>query len=144
MTERLRLAPAKNRAPDETLLARWWNGLTQAERRELAPDRRRHLAGVVVRFVEDGEPFDADADGIDFYEYLVNHEVFLDDGRTFHICSAHPEARACLATGCIPASFRCPRADVTCPMRAILGCSPAQDARLRLASQGSPSGREDE
>jgi hypothetical protein len=142
MTKTRRLALAGN--PEDGGLRRWWNGLTRAERRELATDRRRHPLGVVVRFVEPGELSDDEAYGIDFYEYLVNHEVVFEDGRTFHICSAHPDARACLLDGRIPSGFSCPRAEAACPMLAVLEVRPGWDAKLLLASHDATLGRRDE
>lgn len=68
----------------------------------------------------------------DFYEYLVNHELCFYGGRTFHICSAHAEARAVVAAGRIPASFPCPRASTDCPMRKLLDEAPGCDVRLSL------------
>jgi hypothetical protein len=104
---------------------------------------------VVVRFVAAGaaeldELDELDPTGAgttDFYEYLVNHEVILDDGRTDHICSAHPEARAALTAGRIPADFRCPRAQASCPMRALLNAAPGCDVRFAIVREAeSPAG----
>jgi hypothetical protein len=104
----------------------WWRRLPATERAALAP--RREPPRIIVRFVEHEESDDA----VDFYEYLVNHEVFLEDGRPFHICSAHPLARAAIARGVIPADFRCPLDRATCPMRALLAHAPGRHARLTL------------
>src|SRR5690242_12571379 len=98
-------------------LEEWWRHLAPVDRRELARSARRPPARVVARFVE---PDDAPEVTEDFYEYLVNHEIYLDDGPKYHICSAHPEARAVLAAGRIPEGFRCPRDEKVCPMRALL------------------------
>jgi hypothetical protein len=72
----------------------------------------------------------------DFYEYLVNHEIFIDDGPKYHFCSAHPEARAVLSAGHIPAAFRCPRGESACPMRVLLDRRPGRDVRLSLVRGG--------
>ena len=81
---------------------------------------------------EDGEPKDT-FPNIDFYEYLVNHEIYLHelDG-VFHICSAHEQARAVLRAGFIPASFSCPFAKIDCPMRSLLGVAPGCSVALSL------------
>lgn len=109
----------------------WWRALGPAERRDLCRDAGRPPARVVARFVEADEDLHG-SDGDDFYEYLVNHELTLDDGRTFHICSAHPEARAVVAAGRIPATFRCPRGEAVCPMRTLLDRGPGHDVQLSL------------
>ena len=129
MRRNLPLAPAKNQVNERA--ERWWRELPAAERRDLAAVRGRRPLGVFVRFVEQGEA--ADDDPIDFYEFLINHEVYLDDGRTFHICSAHPAARARFAAGYIPRDFSCPRSDDACPIRALLAVSPDHDVKLSLA-----------
>ena len=116
----------------------WWTGLSAEERRALGRDRGRAPAGVVGRFVEPGEaggpcvPEEAMPTGTDFYEHLVNHEIFLDDGPRYQICSAHPEARALLRAGRIPATFHCPLGAVSCPMREILDRAPGRELRLSL------------
>lgn len=101
----------------------WWHTLTAEDRRALRPvvGPRGVLVG---RYVEPGEE---DNDHVDFYEYLVAHELFLEDGPTFHICTAHPDARAAVADGRIPSNFRCPFASETCPMRAMLAAEPGRD-----------------
>ena len=116
-------------------IERWWQQLAPAERRSLRRPRERRSLQVIGRFVEPGEgQGEGEAtDGlIDFYEYLVNHELVLDTGRTFHICSAHPEVRAVVSSGLVPATFRCPRAAEVCPMRRLLSEQPSCDLRLTL------------
>jgi hypothetical protein len=122
LTERLTLTQLRE-------VSTWWRHLTRKDRRSLSrllddPPRRLRLR-LLGRIHTDADPFPSEAD--DFYEYLVNHEITLDDGRKFHICSAHEEARALVMNGVIPAGFVCPRAIAGCPMRTILdhtaGCS---------------------
>jgi hypothetical protein len=112
----------------------WWNGLAPAERDSLRRDAGRPPAGVLARFTDGESVGDDGDDATDFYEYLVNHEIYLDDGRTFHICSAHPQARGCLAAGHVPSTFQCPRRDAGCPMRALLDLAPGRDVRLSLVT----------
>jgi hypothetical protein len=105
----------------------WWRALSPAEQRGLC-DTGRPPRGVMARFVEPG---DEDATtSLDYYEYLVNHEVSLMDGRTFHICSAHDQARSAFSSGRIPAAFVCPRSDIACPMRRLLDEMPGHDILL--------------
>jgi hypothetical protein len=116
---------------------RWWRGLAQADRSALAHAPARAPRGVLARFVEAGSTDDTSDTTLDFYEYLVNHELYLEDGRTFHICAAHPEARAALARGVVPAGFVCPRADAACPMRALVGLAGGRDVQLSLVASST-------
>ncbi|HVH46229.1 MAG TPA: hypothetical protein VM925_27995 [Labilithrix sp.] len=109
-------------------VTRWWERLTPAERRSLEVAARPR---VQARFVEPGSD-DADLAIDDFYEYVVNHELCFYEGKKFHICSAHAEAREVLSAGRIPASFQCPRASTECPMRRLLDQAPGCDVRLSL------------
>ena len=110
----------------------WWRALAPLERRELRRGAGRPTR-VVARFVE---PDDATEVSHDFYEYLVNHEIYIDDGPKYHICSAHPEARAVVGAGRIPEGFRCPRGEKVCPMRALLDQRPGHDVQLSLVRDG--------
>lgn len=116
----------------------WWESLSVLDRRWLRRRLRYRDDVVVARFDES----DGDDDPVpsDFYEYLVAHEVFLDDGRTFRICSAHPRARDALESGAIPHDFQCPLADAACPLRALLAVRPGHDCQLRLGAR--PKGAE--
>lgn len=128
MLETKRLARALS-ASDATEIHEWWRGLPSDVRHELTRDPGRPPRRLVARFVEPDEP--AEEPG-DFYEHLVNHEVTLDDGPVFHICTALPEARAAIRAGRIPAGFVCPRAAADCPMRRLLGRRPGHDLQLSL------------
>lgn len=119
-------------------VTRWWEALPAARRRAVETLLEQQAAStpvqVVGRFVDARQRYE-DVEAplcIDFYEYLVNHELTLDDGPTYHVCSAHPEARAVLAIGDVPAGFRCPFARTECPMRVILDREPGRDLRLHL------------
>ena len=126
-------------------VSQWWLRLAPGERRSLrrlladdatGPAARGRVLGQFVDALlsrENGN--NPELGTTDFYEYLVNHELTLEDGRTFHICSAHAEARAVLTAGEIPADFRCPRADAHCPMRAILDLVPDSKVRLSLVRE---------
>ena len=136
---------------------RFWRGLDDAVQAELehlydervessaylhmaAPGERSTWQKLAVRTMgrlvthEDSEPKDI-FPNIDFYEYLVNHEIYLHDlDGVFHICSAHEHARATLRAGFIPASFSCPFAKTECPMRALLERAPGCSIALSLGA----------
>jgi hypothetical protein len=111
----------------QTAAERWWASLAAAQQRSLGVPRERAL--LVGRFVEPAEPEESTRD---LYEYLVNHELWLEDGRPYFICTAHAGARKVLRRGRIPATFRCPRAERACPMRAILDAAGGRDVRLEV------------
>jgi hypothetical protein len=130
-----RLSPAR---ADE--VTQWWRRLAPNERRALRADAGRPPPRVVVRFVEAGHADDDPDASTDFYEHLVNHEIVIDDGPRYHICTAHPAARAAVAAGRIPAAFRCPRgrSDSACPMRGLLDRAPGCDVRFSLLPAERP------
>lgn len=116
----------------------WWRGLAPRDRRDLRRHGGRPPVRVIARFVESCDEKTAEPEagaGDDFYEYLVNHEIYIDDGPKYHICSAHPEARAAVSSGRISASFRCPRGESRCPMRVLLDQRPEHDVRLSLVRE---------
>src|SRR5262245_48934324 len=106
-------------ATDLLEVTQWWRTLSPAERRGLR-DGGRPPRGLIGRFVEPSVVDDEGPQSLDYDEYLVNHEISLEDGRTFHICSAHEQARSATSAGLIPAGFFCPRAEAECPMRVLL------------------------
>lgn len=125
-----KLSPAQRETVDG-----FWRSLSPHDREALRRGARRPPARVVVRFVEpDGDEVPSSDD---FYEYLVNHEIFLEDATPLHICTAHAEARRMLSKGHVPYDFRCPRAELDCPMRALLAIRPGCDAKLGLVSGGT-------
>jgi hypothetical protein len=109
----------------------WWRSLSTADKSSMRD--ARPPPGLVARFVEPGA-FEPDAT-TDFFEYLVNHEISLEDGSTRHICSAHAEAREVIRGGVISAGFVCPLARTACPMRALLDEGPGCDLRLSRCTQ---------
>lgn len=110
--------------------ARWFRGLSRAQRRHLRVVRARDEV-IVARYVEPGAaPDDEDGDK-NLYDYLVNHEIWLQDTHVFHICSAEPEARAVLRQRHLPIDFACPRrANERCPMRQLLALCPGHAVRF--------------
>ena len=117
----------------------WWQGLSVQDKRWLRRRLRDRDEVVVAQFVEtDSDDWPSPSD---FYEYLVGHEVYLEDGRGLHICSAHSEARAALHQGMIAHDFRCPRAEATCPMRRLLAEGAGRDCLLTLGTRPKGAGR---
>ncbi|MDB6109161.1 MAG: hypothetical protein JWR69_911 [Pedosphaera sp.] len=118
----------------------WWAGLDEPARGEViqlwldASSGQPAVPYVSARFVDATDPEESpELWHDDFYEYLVNHEVYLLYQYRFHICTQHPAARAAVASGFIPADFACPLAHQDCPMRQLLQLAPGRAVRLRLA-----------
>ena len=118
--------------PQRQEFDQWWKTLGASDRYSLRQQPGRPPVGVVARFAEVEPAADDGDENVDFYEYLVNHELWSEDGRVFRICSAHPEARSLLRRGRIPASFQCPRATPACPLRALLDAANGLNVRLSL------------
>ena len=127
----------------------WWSGLEPLAREQVlrlweacsldaGPEETNQVGGVRVegQFVdgEEGPGFWDPA----FYDYLVNHEIFLSEKPRFHICVRHPVARQAVERGLIPADFECPFGDSECQMRKVLDLSPGKSLRLRLALYRKP------
>ena len=126
------------------VVRRWWAGLTAADRqaavaawddeaqdRFFAPESGDSEPIPVVlggRFVPAEQPLVGPEWHADYFEYLLKYpELLLCEKPYFPIggvCTAHPEARAALAAGCIPAGFQCPLASAECPMRRLLDKRP--------------------
>jgi hypothetical protein len=134
VTSRLRkLSPLEMYANSQ-----WWLSLTAQERDSMQQLTTRRSPQVVARFVDDAVSTD-EGNNIDFYEYLVNHEVYLLEPTPHirHICTSHAAARERLEAGFVPSNFRCPRRDNTCPMRALLQCASGKAVRFELLLAGS-------
>lgn len=130
----------------------WWLGLSLAEQAEFAQayharaddgswyatvgdgELRWHRLPVelVGHFVDPEDRADHDLARQQLLEFVSNHEeiaFFLVEG-AFHICRAHPSARAVIRQGFIPADFECPLSDAACPMRRILAVCPGRAVQL--------------
>ncbi|WLQ17491.1 hypothetical protein O5O45_23570 [Hahella aquimaris] len=71
----------------------------------------------------------------EFYEYLVNHEIYLDVfDKRMHICTAHKAIREKLLLGRLPADFVCPFMSSTCVVRQALKRFGDEDIQLRLVT----------
>lgn len=110
---------------DRGAVERWWRALAPRERASLRLEPRRRVFG---RWVEADEPVPEPT--VDLYEYLVAHELLLEDGPPMHICTAHPALRRLVRRGRIPASFACPLGRARCPMRALLDEGRGRDLAL--------------
>jgi hypothetical protein len=121
----------------------WWLNLSESERDEFSGLWEESLEKDAKGLVMVG--FDADrgyifkgtfreGDDVDVVEF-DDHELFdlyfnktgqlatspVSGGfRVFHVCMAHPAAKACLDSGLIPHDFACPLAHPQCPMHAVL------------------------
>jgi hypothetical protein len=136
------------------LVNHWWAHLAEAERTELAAqwDTRKDSCAtapsaednkgetkprisiqVCGNFIDEELRETEEEFPNDFYEYLVNHEIFLVDlQRSFHICTRHPEAQGAICRGRIPVGFNCPFKSKDCPMQTLLSLSGGRSVTLRL------------
>ncbi len=119
----------------------WWETLSPEEQRAVrgAAGRERLLA----RFVEPDSMVELEEDIADINEYREQNGLIWWEGRAKlkFICVAHPAALEAVRCGHFPASFRCPLANVECPMRALLDEEPGRDVRFRLVHPtDAPSG----
>jgi hypothetical protein len=128
------LAAAGMKAIDE-----WWAELgrpARAEALHLWQDCNAAGSGLAVRveatFVDEQDDSPHDFWHDDYYEYLVNHEIYLFDAPRFHICTRHPVAARAAQLGLIARGFACPFASGDCPMRNLLDLSPGRSVRLRV------------
>ena len=133
------------------VVCRWWADLTDKQRGQLVAewDERREMVfftpepgdcwemlPVVIggRFIPKEQPLVSPEWHADYFEYLLKYPELLVNApaeRVFALgCTAHPEARAALKAGCIPAGFTCPLANSECPMRKLLARAPGQSLVL--------------
>ncbi len=133
-------------AKDRERVLEWWNGLHENQRQSLVHSYEAESYPknfVVYRDSNSEEQVDTVVEGVfvdDRYEYLVNHELFTKPVRTFHVCTAHPVARAVQIKGILPSDFICPlsQAEAQCPMRQILAQAPGQAFILTDKSNRKP------
>lgn len=129
------LTKAGLRAIDE-----WWAHLDTFSRSEvlhLWNECRQTESGLAIRVealvASDRDEETGDFWHCDYYDYLVNHEIYLLDPPSFHICTRHPVAAAAVRAGFIPHDFTCPLQSGDCAMRRILAHSPGKSLRLRVS-----------
>ena len=118
----------------------WWAHLDASSRSEalqLWHDCSQRESGVTVRveaeFTDDQDEVTDDFWHSDYYDYLVNHEIYLFSVAGVHICTQQPEAAAAVRAGIIPHGFTCPLQTANCPMRRVLALSPGKSLRLRVS-----------
>jgi hypothetical protein len=130
------LANAGLRAVDE-----WWAQLDASSRTEalhLWHECSRAESGLAVRvearFADDSDEDAGDFWHSDYYDYLVNHEIYLFEVPGIHICTRHPLAAAAARAGFIPRDFSCPLLLAgDCPMRRLLAHAPGRSVRLTVS-----------
>jgi hypothetical protein len=129
------LASAGLRAIDE-----WWAHLdasSRAEALQLWHQYSQAESGlavhVEVRFADDSDEDTADFWHSDYYDYLVNHEMYLFEVPGIHICTQHPLAAAAVRAGFTPHDFSCPLQAGDCPMRRLLDRAPSRSLRLTVS-----------
>lgn len=117
----------------------WWFALDEASRSEalhLWQDCGQESALTVrveARFADEPEAESDEFWHSDYYEYLVNHEIYLFDAPGVHICTRHPVAETAARSGVIPHDFCCPLRSTDCPMRRLLNISPDKSLRLSVS-----------
>lgn len=111
------------------VISRWWNGLSTSERRRLRAELEDRpgwpVAVVPLRLRKEDRPEHDQEHGrfplVDFYEYLVGHEMIREERRFFIMgCAAHADARRTIEEGSISTTFVCPLGRSSCPMRTIV------------------------
>lgn len=129
------LASAGLRAIDE-----WWAHLDTSARSEalhLWYECSQAESGLAVRveaqFADERDEDTGDFWHSDYYDYLVNHEIYLFDVPGVHICTQHPVAAAAVRAGFIPRDFSCPLQASDCAMRRLLAHAPGRSLRLRVS-----------
>lgn len=124
----------------------WWAALSEADRCRISGlwDDRLEVCffepqpdpngGIdqweQVPAVQGGRFVPHDNDGRDdwspsYFEHLLQHPelvlAYEAPRRTFHICTQHPVARACVSAGVVPVDFSCPVGLQTCPLLPLRG-----------------------
>lgn len=140
-------------------VAQWWAQLNDTDRRQLRDswDTRqesyfftRQAGDSWARVpVVNGGRFVPHDDSVrmhewleDWQEYVLGHEdvILIPWGlavmRTFHICQAHPAARAAVDAGRLPANFQCPFGAASCPMRRLQAVALSHPIHLTPAAAG--------
>ena len=124
----------------------WWDHLDEQSRSEalhLWHECRNSDANLSVRvearFVDEQEEDSAEFWHSDYYDYFVNHEVYLFKMPGIHICTRHPLAAAAIRTGTVPHDFCCPFESAECPMRQLLKLAPGKSLRMSVSLH--PTGR---
>ncbi|MHA3771777.1 hypothetical protein ACXR0O_09605 [Verrucomicrobiota bacterium sgz303538] len=123
----------------EDMINAWWAGLDEGARADVvefwynSTNGQPAIATVVGRVNPVNETAEREFWHNDFYEYLINHELYFVEPRPFHVCTEHHIARQAVRSGYINGDFQCPLGRETCPMRTILHYTCGQSISLSLA-----------
>ncbi|WP_299551602.1 hypothetical protein [Seonamhaeicola sp.] len=107
----------------------WWNKLSKENQIELEsvykdePENQNQFVAIHLcgKFVEQEKTNNHDVFWVNhFYEYIVNHEIIIDQKPKLYVCSAYKEAENAIRTGIIKKEFLCPELNKNCQMRKIL------------------------
>jgi hypothetical protein len=129
----------------------WWLNLSESERHEFADlweeSLEKETKGLVlVGFDADrgyifkgtfreGDDVDVaefeDDELFDLYYNQTGQSTTSPIYRVFHVCMAHPAAKACLDNGLIPHDFACPFASHQCPMRTLVDAAMGGSIHLK-------------
>jgi len=124
-------------APPIAAIERWWRALdatSQRAVRALCDERGEDVASmfdevthewhtlpIVLRghFVDPEDARESEAGTTDLLEYIDAHPeiAFWLEERRYHICRAHPAARALLTQRQVPSTFECPFGHTSCPYK---------------------------
>lgn len=118
----------------------WWNLLGEYARQEMLSlwqdcQGQHHQLTIQAEasIVDEPDPSDGNFWPNDFYEYLVNHELYYHNTPVFHICTQHPAAQDIARKGILPHDFSCPLARPDCPMMKLLAKSRGRSVRFKLS-----------
>ncbi|WP_149108928.1 hypothetical protein [Limnoglobus roseus] len=145
-------------------MKRWWDSLTESDRREASVlwDQRReqqffdpqHHADGTLDTPEQvptviGGRFIPHDDSVRMHEWIEDWHVYLFghyESRVLEsvvilhtiggVCQAHPAAQAVTAAGVLPADFRCPLDPAVCPMHRLQKFAPNEAIFLAPSSSG--------
>jgi len=118
----------------------WWAHLDEISRREAlrlwhdcSHEESNLEIRVEARFIENPKEESAEFWQSDYYDYLVNHEIYLFDVKGAHICTRHPVAAAAARAGIVRHDFHCPFQSEACPMRNLVSRAPGKSLRLSVS-----------
>ncbi|TCI85078.1 hypothetical protein [Tenacibaculum sp. M341] len=112
-----------------TSIENWWNKLSRENQTELEVlyNEESEIQNQMVELEFCGEYVEREITESEdafwihqFYEYLVNHELIVDESPRYYVCSANNEAEQAIRKGVIRKDFVCPESNKNCLMRKII------------------------